>query len=184
VPLVWTLETGVCGEHARAPHATVTVCLISLQEFLRSNISSVVPEPIASFHDDLLRRYSTTGMGTVINEQRVVFGVKRTGYVFPMALFVRGGTEGTSVVGVIQAVVARDDFILCTGADYTVIGVSEGSARAFGITAGDFGALCDAVCAALCVYLCGSARYATVCSVGRLPRHTQPVRRESPDEAC
>jgi hypothetical protein len=98
-----------------------------------------VPEPISTFHDELLRRYGNLGTGSVINEQRVVFGVKRSGHIFPLALFVRGGTDGVSVVGVLQAITARDHFVLCSGATHILTGLSEGSARAFGVTGSDVG---------------------------------------------
>ncbi len=87
----------------------------------------------------MLRRYALSGAGNIINEQRVVFAIKRSGHVFPMALFVRGGPDGVSVVGVMQAIVARDHFILCSGANHTITGVSDGSASAFGITGSDVG---------------------------------------------
>jgi hypothetical protein len=102
-----------------------------VQEFLWSNIKQIVPEPIGSFHDELLQRFATTGTGTVINEQRVVFGKMHSGHVFPIALFVRGHTDGISVVGVIQAIVARDNIVLCSGASHLITGLSESSAHEF-----------------------------------------------------
>jgi hypothetical protein len=110
-----------------------TLCM--LQEFLRSNINSIVPEPIASFHDELLRRYADTGTGSVIDEQRVVFGVKRSGHVFPLALFLRSGTDGVSVIAVLQAIIARDQFLLCSGSAHIITGVSEGTTSSLGVDA-------------------------------------------------
>ena len=96
-----------------------------------------MPEPIATFHDELMLDYNSTGIGAIINEQRMVFAIKRSGHVFPMALFVRGGADGISVVGVMQPITGRDSIILCSGADYVLTGVSEGSSREFGIEASD-----------------------------------------------
>jgi hypothetical protein len=106
--------------------------MLSTQEFLRSNINCIVPEPISSFHDDMLRRYGATGRGAVINEQLAVFAIGRSGNVFPIALFVRGGMDGVSVVSIIQAIAARDHFILCSGASHVLTGLSQGAANAFG----------------------------------------------------
>lgn len=76
------------------------------------------------------------GAGNVINQQRIVFGVKHSGEIFPLAMFTRSGADGVTVVGVMQAIIASDHFITCSGADHMLTGLSEGSARAFGIEGG------------------------------------------------
>ena len=52
-----------------------------------------------------------------------------------MALFVRGGVDGRSAIGVMQPITARDEFVLASGEDHVITGLSEGSARAFGVAA-------------------------------------------------
>jgi hypothetical protein len=105
------------------------------QEFLRLNINTIIPEPCATFHDEVLLQYNATGLGPIVNMQRLVFGIKRSGHVFPMAIFVRGGADGISVVVVMEPITARDDVILCSGPEHLLSGLSEGSARELGARA-------------------------------------------------
>lgn len=55
----------------------------------RRNIAMLMPSPIAEFHDGFLRTFLDSGEGIVVNYTRVVFGLHKGGYIFPLLLYVR-----------------------------------------------------------------------------------------------
>jgi hypothetical protein len=130
-------------------HSDTNICLYirnreistarGAQELLRANINAVVPQPMSVFHEESIRRYGVTGKGAVINYQRIVFGVKKSGHAIPLAVLVRGHIDGTSCVGVIQAITTRYNFMLCSGLSHEVTALCEASAKEFEPVAGKLG---------------------------------------------
>ena len=58
----------------------------SLSEVVGTNVSILMPEPDAGHHDGYIRKYLTSGVGTIIGIGREVMGKRKDGEVFPVHL--------------------------------------------------------------------------------------------------
>jgi PAS domain S-box-containing protein len=81
----------------------------------RRNISMLLPHPIAEMHDDFLRRYLESGVGRMVDYTRIVMGLHKQGYVFPMLMSVRETAmpDGSlAFVGIMRAVPSSEHLIV------------------------------------------------------------------------
>jgi PAS domain S-box-containing protein/diguanylate cyclase (GGDEF)-like protein len=60
----------------------------SLSELVGANVSTLMPEPDSGRHDSYIKRYLTTGVGTIIGAGREVMAKRKDGSVFPVHLSV------------------------------------------------------------------------------------------------
>ncbi|KAA0152619.1 hypothetical protein FNF29_03846 [Cafeteria roenbergensis] len=80
------------------------------REMVGRTIDSLLPEPVASFHQRILRQYLSSGKAAVMNTSRVMFGLHRAGHVFPLVLNVRAMDSGFG--GLMQPINSDERFIL------------------------------------------------------------------------
>ncbi|KAA0165235.1 hypothetical protein FNF28_03516 [Cafeteria roenbergensis] len=80
------------------------------REMVGRTIDSLLPEPVASFHQRILRQYLSSGKAAVMNTSRVMFGLHRAGHIFPLVLNVRAMDSGFG--GLMQPINSDERFIL------------------------------------------------------------------------
>ncbi len=88
------------------------------REIIGKGISSLMPEPIASFHNALLERYLTSGVERVTGTTRMVFGLNRTRTIFPMFLHVKSMDVGFGAL--MMPFRTTEGFIIFSGRAATV----------------------------------------------------------------
>ncbi len=97
------------------------------------NISTIIPEPVATLHDGFLRQYLRTGVMTMMNTSLTTFGRHKQGHIFPLMSSVRFMHEG-GFAGIMQEMSTPDGFFLFLAQSSLVTGVCSKTAHAFGIS--------------------------------------------------
>lgn len=67
------------------------------EEIIGRNIGMLMPEPDSAAHDGYIRRYLDTGKAAIIGTGREVFGLRKNGEIFPMALAIAETQASRSV---------------------------------------------------------------------------------------
>lgn len=92
------------GEILDANLAAVRLFGYARADLMGNNINVIMPQPYSAFHQDALMKYMETGETTVINKNRQVFGLHRSGWLVPIDLFVRevASADGMTFLGVMR----------------------------------------------------------------------------------
>ncbi len=108
-------------------------------ELGRMNVSELMPEPVCTLHDELMRRYVDRGACTMVGSTKQVLGLHEDGTVFPMVIQVMGGPDASSLLAFMRRVhVNNEEYVLLGGADGAdMCGISRALLAAFGMRAGD-----------------------------------------------
>ena len=79
-------------------------------ELLGRNISCIIPEPIQSMHDDIVREFLSRNQTSIMNTTRVVLALHKNGFIFPINLFIRwADTSASKVIGVMSNLQTQDE---------------------------------------------------------------------------
>ena len=91
--------------------ASVRIFGYSEEQVLGRNVSMLMPELLATFHDGYLRRYLETGVDHVFGKIIERQGLRSNGMVFPMELSINTVTIGDkrSFIGIIRDITERKD---------------------------------------------------------------------------
>lgn len=85
----------------------------SASEMIGKNINVIIPEPLASIHNDLVRRFLHRNTSTLLNRTRLIMAVHRKGYLVPISLNARwADNEASKFVGVMSPVRADDETVI------------------------------------------------------------------------
>jgi hypothetical protein len=125
----------------------------SKREMIGQNLSVLIPEPIASHHQEHMKRYIATGrevsgirfivvssvclpfvvlqLQTIVRTSRTMFARHRQGHIFPIILHV--DAMDSSFVGVIQKIPTQDEFIWYYAQSHVIVAASELSLLALGV---------------------------------------------------
>lgn len=90
----------------------------SQSEVVGKNISSLLPNPFSQLHDQFLHSYISTGKGSVINNTRMLFGLRKSGHIFPIQLHVRqvsGEVNSAAFLGALKELQTDDEYIFVIG---------------------------------------------------------------------
>ena len=55
-------------------------------EFLNKLINIIIPYYISQFHESFIKRYFNTAKKNILDKDRLLFGLKSTGFIFPIIL--------------------------------------------------------------------------------------------------
>ena len=105
---------------------------LSAREVVGRNISTLIPEPIASVHQRYLEAYLTSGKEVMLNTTRTVFGLHSRGHIFPMNMGLRAMHPGFGAL--VQAIPSEDNFILVRQQDLRLCACSLESLAMLGVT--------------------------------------------------
>ncbi|KAJ3113295.1 hypothetical protein HDU96_003564 [Phlyctochytrium bullatum] len=100
--------------------ATYKVFGYRRHELISNNINKLLPSPFSEAHDTYLRRYLDTGFAKVVDQARLVLGLNRAGYIFPLTLGVKHAVDGKgrqTFIGVMKPQAERMDaaFVIISG---------------------------------------------------------------------
>ena len=97
------------------------------REIVGRDMSILLPEPVASVHSVFLKSFLRDGRIKVINTTRIMFGVHKSGHIFPMRGTIRPLEE--SFVGVFEAIQTNQSFLIFSGekGDWRLLSACESS---------------------------------------------------------
>jgi PAS domain S-box-containing protein len=96
----------------------------------RRNVNVIVPAPFSQAHDYFLRRYTSTGEGTVIETGRILLARHRSGHLVPYSMLVRDGLlpDGTLVfTASLRPVATNQTNIVMLDEAFNIYGGTQGA---------------------------------------------------------
>ncbi|KAJ3122745.1 hypothetical protein HK098_002504 [Nowakowskiella sp. JEL0407] len=111
-------------------------------ELIGQNVIKIIPRPFSDAHDDYLRKYLETGFGKIIDRQRTVLALLKSGYIAPAYLCVKQLSEPGGSINFIAAlrltnIQMRDglteNYMIVHATDLRILHFTEDCTRLFGI---------------------------------------------------
>ena len=124
--IVISLELGSLGKILQCNDSVASLFGRARSDLEGQNISVIVPNPFAEVHDGFLKMYKETGHERVVNRVRRLFGLHKSGYVFPVQLLVKqvsGGLDETKFMGILipLSVPTTEHYLMVDSATGTIL---------------------------------------------------------------
>lgn len=105
----------------------------SRREVLGKNIAHLIPEPIASVHQRFLDTFAHTGHEKILGRSRLLFGLHRSGHIFPLSMNIRASEADFAAVFEPHKTALSFIFFLGEKANWRVTAVCHSSMALLGM---------------------------------------------------
>ena len=102
------------------------------RDVIGANINVLIPEPIATVHQQYMQHYIRSGQEAMLTNSRTMFGKHRNGYIFPLLENAKAMDDG--LAGAIRKLPTNDDYIFFYSKCFVIPEASQGSFLALGVS--------------------------------------------------
>ncbi|KAJ1557435.1 hypothetical protein HK096_007281, partial [Nowakowskiella sp. JEL0078] len=135
------------GRITEVNHQTCKMTGWKRSDLIGQNVAKIIPKPYSDAHDDFLRRYLETGFGKIIDRQRTVLTLNKSGYIYPAYLCVKQIADNNGSIDFVATLrltknsqlreSVSENFMIVHSQDLRILHFTEDCTLIFGIIPND-----------------------------------------------